>query len=353
MKKITILVTIILLSSVFMIKVNAQDISINELMPNIGTDDENERLIDIGGKILGIIQVAGSVISVIVLIILGIKYMFGSIEEKVQFKKTMMPYTVGAVLLFSTSNILGFAYSVINDMTHQYVETDRKTPTCTEEGYVVVACKDCGKISESTLPATGHSYRDWETKYEATCTEGAKAYRYCTSCGDTESKYVDSPLGHNYTRKTYISKYQKSAATCQSGAVYYYRCIRCDASSKNDTNETYVYGNDVDHQFNVYDDSDMYVKDEGIKCQTATTYYYKCQWCDAKGTEWWTGPIHDFKQIKTDAARKAIKSCTSPEIFYESCGDCGTLSSATFSDGIFGDHDYSWYGVCKDCGDSL
>ena len=56
-----------------------------------------------GESILGIIRTVGILISVGVLMFLGIRYMMGSAEEKASYKKTMLPYLVGAVLLFGAS----------------------------------------------------------------------------------------------------------------------------------------------------------------------------------------------------------------------------------------------------------
>lgn len=58
---------------------------------------------NVGNSVIGILQVVGIVLSVIVLIILGIKYMMGSAEEKAEYKKTLMPYVVGAALIFAAS----------------------------------------------------------------------------------------------------------------------------------------------------------------------------------------------------------------------------------------------------------
>ena len=73
-----------------------------------GTDIQN-----LGGKILGILQTVGIVLSVIVLVILGIKYMMGSAEEKAEYKKTMIPYLVGAVFIFLAPTIANTVYSLI------------------------------------------------------------------------------------------------------------------------------------------------------------------------------------------------------------------------------------------------
>ena len=65
----------------------------------------------IGKKIIGMVQAIGSIASVLVLVILGIKYMMGSAEEKAEYKKTMIPYLIGAILIFAASNIASMIYS--------------------------------------------------------------------------------------------------------------------------------------------------------------------------------------------------------------------------------------------------
>ncbi len=64
-----------------------------------------EKVEDAGNIILGIIQVIGSFVAVGIIMVLGIKYMMGSIEERASYKKSMLPYLIGAVLLFSAVNI--------------------------------------------------------------------------------------------------------------------------------------------------------------------------------------------------------------------------------------------------------
>lgn len=72
---------------------------------------------DFGNKIVGVIQVVGSLISVVVLIILGIKYMMGSAQEKAEYKKTMIPYLIGAVVVFAASNIAGVVFNLSGTFT--------------------------------------------------------------------------------------------------------------------------------------------------------------------------------------------------------------------------------------------
>ena len=64
-----------------------------------------------GQKIIGGIQAIGSLVAVGILVVLGVKYMLGSAEEKAEYKKTMIPYLIGAILVFSASNIAGFVFN--------------------------------------------------------------------------------------------------------------------------------------------------------------------------------------------------------------------------------------------------
>ena len=52
-------------------------------------------------KIISIITNIGIILSAIILAIMGVKYMIGSAEERAEYKKDMIPYLVGATLLFS------------------------------------------------------------------------------------------------------------------------------------------------------------------------------------------------------------------------------------------------------------
>lgn len=64
------------------------------------------------GVILGVINVVGVVTSVITLMVVGIKYMLGSVEEKAEYKKTMGMYLLGAVLVFSITTVPSILYKI-------------------------------------------------------------------------------------------------------------------------------------------------------------------------------------------------------------------------------------------------
>lgn len=69
---------------------------------------------DLGKEIVGILQTVGIVLSVVILVVLGIKYMMGSAEEKAEYKKTMIPYLVGAAFIFLAPTIANIVYSFFN-----------------------------------------------------------------------------------------------------------------------------------------------------------------------------------------------------------------------------------------------
>lgn len=69
------------------------------------TSGAQQDVMNIGNQIIGIITTVGVVVAVVILLVLGIKYMMGSASEKAEYKKTMIPYIVGAILIFGASAI--------------------------------------------------------------------------------------------------------------------------------------------------------------------------------------------------------------------------------------------------------
>lgn len=64
-----------------------------------------------GSNILGIVSTGASIIAVIILIVLGIKYMMGSAEEKAEYKKTLLPYIIGAIFVFGAGAICSIIFN--------------------------------------------------------------------------------------------------------------------------------------------------------------------------------------------------------------------------------------------------
>lgn len=67
-----------------------------------------------GGSVAGIIQIVGTAVSAGAMIIIGIKYVAASADEKAEYRERMIPYFIGAVLLFGASNIVKIAYKMFS-----------------------------------------------------------------------------------------------------------------------------------------------------------------------------------------------------------------------------------------------
>ncbi len=103
LKTIAVIAMVIFTISIMTVNsLAAENLMPNSLTGNMGISGANE-IKTLGNGLIGILQVVGIVLSVIVLIVLGIKYMMGSAEEKAEYKKTMMPYIIGAALIFAAS----------------------------------------------------------------------------------------------------------------------------------------------------------------------------------------------------------------------------------------------------------
>lgn len=89
----------------------------SELKPTDGVTGSPE-IQSAGNSIISILQTVGVVLSVVVLMIIGIKYMMGSAEEKAEYKKTMIPYIVGAALIFAASVFANVIYQFFTGMTN-------------------------------------------------------------------------------------------------------------------------------------------------------------------------------------------------------------------------------------------
>lgn len=66
-------------------------------------------------NIMTAITTTGVVVSIVTVMVLGIKYMIGSVEERAEYKKTMIPILVGMIMLFCTSTIVSIIYRITTE----------------------------------------------------------------------------------------------------------------------------------------------------------------------------------------------------------------------------------------------
>lgn len=63
-------------------------------------------------KIMGLIRNIAVIAGVLLIAILGIKYMLGSVEEKADYKKSFVPLIVGAVVVMAATQIATMIFSL-------------------------------------------------------------------------------------------------------------------------------------------------------------------------------------------------------------------------------------------------
>lgn len=114
-KIMIILIIAILTIILFINQVNAtQVINPDSYKPDSQSDVTGATsFLNMANKLIGIVQIVGSIISVIALILIGIKYIVGSVEEKAEYKKTLKPYLIGAIMVFAITNVLGIVQKLV------------------------------------------------------------------------------------------------------------------------------------------------------------------------------------------------------------------------------------------------
>ena len=82
--------------------------------PSSGNKIKTDDITDFSKSLINVISIVGSAAAIITLIVLGIKYMMGSAEEKAEYKKTLLPYIIGAAMVFGASVLTGVIYNIMN-----------------------------------------------------------------------------------------------------------------------------------------------------------------------------------------------------------------------------------------------
>jgi len=107
-KKVIIIAMLTLLIAIVIMPKSFAGIAPSDISGNISGDTTlDTSFIE---KLVNVLRFLGIFLAVGVMMIIGIKYMTGSIEEKANYKKSMMPYLIGCFFLFrirnnSTTNI--------------------------------------------------------------------------------------------------------------------------------------------------------------------------------------------------------------------------------------------------------
>ena len=109
MKKKTLkILTVVFLVSIMLVTfstvVRAEDgLGTSGLLNEEKKQSQNDvavKTIDTADLVIGAVQAVGTIVAIVIIVVLGIKYMKCSTEEKAAYEKTMIPYYILAILLF-------------------------------------------------------------------------------------------------------------------------------------------------------------------------------------------------------------------------------------------------------------
>ena len=113
-----------------------------------------------------------------------------------------------------------------------------KEASCTEAGERQMVCSGCNDTVSESIASTGHSYGGWNTVTAATCTATGLQERTCSSCGDKQSETI-AVTGHTYSSWATVV-----AASCEEGGSESRSCRVC---GKQETQEVAALGHDAPH----------------------------------------------------------------------------------------------------------
>lgn len=85
------------------------------IVENPSTDGVNT-LYDLANAVLGIIQYVSAGAAVVATLVLAMRYMYSAPDEKAEIKKKMIPFVIGAVLVFGAVTLVKLLESFAKDL---------------------------------------------------------------------------------------------------------------------------------------------------------------------------------------------------------------------------------------------
>ncbi len=107
------IIIIILLTVISLQTISYASEDIKTAMKNVNDFkdiDESDKIKDVANTVIGLLQIAGTGIALIVVTMLGIKYILASPSEKADVKKQIAPILIGCILLFGAVNLMSAVY---------------------------------------------------------------------------------------------------------------------------------------------------------------------------------------------------------------------------------------------------
>lgn len=113
LKKIIFITFSFIIISSMLCNVNA---SFNPQTYDPGNLTKNEAgpVLEIGAKVYGTLKNIATIVAILTIAIIGLKYIFGSVEQRAEYKATLVPWFVGAILVVMVTSLLGIIEKFAN-----------------------------------------------------------------------------------------------------------------------------------------------------------------------------------------------------------------------------------------------
>lgn len=111
------IIKIIVFSLILIIAFTSVVFASDDLIKNVEISNSTKNEFnDMGNTIYSVVRIIGIVSSVIALMLLGIKYMVGSVEQRADYKKTFPLYLTGCILAFGIFTIGDVIYELFKGL---------------------------------------------------------------------------------------------------------------------------------------------------------------------------------------------------------------------------------------------
>ena len=145
------------------------------------------------------------------------------------------------LIVFSASAAYSECWYEDQNGTHDFEQVDVRKVTCTEDGYYILECRQCGKnVREITEKAIGHKWQKVDSEsYPPTCTQGGMTTYVCDNCSQIRTESVKA-RGHDMHDEAVVR-----SPTCEIEGRMSIRCSRCGYSDVRDIPR-------IDHQYGAW-----------------------------------------------------------------------------------------------------
>ena len=108
------LIIIVSMISILLVSNAVGPINPDDFQP--GPVEADPVTMQIAGGFIGVIRVIGAIVSIVWLIVIGIKFMWGSVEEKAEYKRTLVPWLIGSIFIFGAIVIVQILYEFAQEI---------------------------------------------------------------------------------------------------------------------------------------------------------------------------------------------------------------------------------------------